>query len=100
MYWYKLHAIHGGGHQQETTDYHWSEYKLTEDEEKEHLIEWCSQFRNFKGEIESIECPPREALQKILNDAELRLASAEHHVNTMRKELAVAGIKFAKEIPL
>lgn len=98
MYWYKLHAIHGGGHQQESTEYKWFQYKLTDDEEKEYLIEWSAHFRNFKGEIEPIEYPPREAIQKILNDAKLRLASAEHDVAVLREEMRY--LKFIDDNPI
>lgn len=98
MYWYKLYAMHGGGHQSETTEYIWSEYKLSEDEEKYRLAEWCAQFRNVKGELAAIECPPKEEFKTILGNAELSLASAEHHVRVLREEMRF--LKLDEDIPL
>lgn len=95
IYWYKYHAIHGGGHQQETTEYHWSDYKLTDDEEKEHLITWCAQFRNFKGDIAQVDVPPKEVVTKALDTAQLKLASAEHEVTVLRNEARY--LKFLEE---
>lgn len=86
VFWYKYHALHGGGHQQETTEFHYSEYKLTEEMEHEYLATWCAQFRNVKATIEAVDVPPKDALTKQLAEAELRLASAEHDVAVLRNE--------------
>lgn len=95
MFWYKLYAMHGGGHQAEKTEYVWSEYKLTEDEEKYRLAEWCSQFSNVKGELVAVDLPPKEELEKLLNNAELGLACAEHNVSVLRNEMRY--LKFCEE---
>lgn len=92
IFWYKYHALHGGGHQQETTEYHYSEYKLTEEMECEYLATWCAQFRNVRGTIEAVhDAPPKEAVIKLLAEAELRLASAEHDVAVLRNETRYQG---------
>jgi len=89
MAWYKFHAIHGPGHQSESTEYKWFHYSFMENGEPSELEltylweNWARNWHDSVGGFELVRELPSEIIASLIK----QYTSEQSHVAMILNDL-------------